>query len=61
MTTNAIAPFVWLNVMNIPGRFSDNGFLLVHEFTDVQFFSKKNVTLQDILKNFSIESLKDVC
>ncbi|KAF8774431.1 Beta-mannosidase like protein [Argiope bruennichi] len=60
LDTHAIAPFVWLDVWNIPGKFSDNGFLMVSE-TVVSFFSKDAIEIKDISNNLNITSLKDTC
>ncbi|GBM74427.1 Beta-mannosidase [Araneus ventricosus] len=61
LNTNAIAPFVWLEVGNIPGRFSDNGFLLISETMNVSFFSKEPTKIADITNNLNVMSLKDTC
>lgn len=61
LATNAIAPFVWLEVDNTPGRFSDNGFIIVHKVMNVLFYSSKNILVADIIKNLSITSVKDTC
>ncbi|KAJ8307151.1 hypothetical protein KUTeg_015235 [Tegillarca granosa] len=39
ITTNAIAPFVWLDVEGVRGHFSDNGFLMVTDKKIVTFYA----------------------
>ncbi|GFS83583.1 beta-mannosidase [Trichonephila clavipes] len=61
LKTNAVAPFVWLEVQNTPGRFSDNGFIIVNEIMSILFYSNKNIRGVDIIKTLSITSVKDTC
>ncbi|GFU32736.1 beta-mannosidase [Nephila pilipes] len=61
LKTNTVAPFVWLEVENTPGRFSDNGFILVQEKINILFYSRKNIRGEDIIKNLNIMSLKETC
>nr|CAH91050.1 hypothetical protein [Pongo abelii] len=38
LETTAVAPFVWLDVGSIPGRFSDNGFLMTEKTRTILFY-----------------------
>lgn len=61
LKTDAIVPFVWLNVQNVPGLFSDNGFIMVYDSVTISFYSRKNVSLKNISSNLNITHLMDVC
>lgn len=55
------APFVWLDVGNIAGRFSDNGFLLTEYKTVIYFFAKNPTTVTELEKTLHITTLRDIC
>jgi beta-mannosidase len=57
--TNRVALFVWLEVNDVPGEFSDNGFLLVTRTRKVEFNAKKEVTSEQLKNNITIVSLAD--
>ncbi|KAG8191625.1 hypothetical protein JTE90_012342 [Oedothorax gibbosus] len=61
LKTNAIAPFVWLDSTTIPGRFSDNGFTMLTENLNIQFYSKKAVGIDALYSKLKVTSLKDTC
>ncbi|MEE6460575.1 hypothetical protein FKM82_001012 [Ascaphus truei] len=58
--TVGIAPFVWLDVWNIPGRFSDNGFLLTEETKTVYFYAWGSTTVDELQKALNVTSLRDI-
>uniref|UniRef100_T1J4G7 beta-mannosidase n=1 Tax=Strigamia maritima TaxID=126957 RepID=T1J4G7_STRMM len=60
VTTDAVAPFVWLEAFGIQGRFSDNGFLLVNATKTIIFHSWQNATKSDISSSLSINSLLNI-
>lgn len=57
LTTDAVAPFVWLEVEGLQGRFSDNGFVLVTQQTTVQFYSKDVLSADEVQSKLSVTSL----
>lgn len=54
------APFVWLDVGNVAGRFSDNGFLLTEYKTVIYFFARKPTTVTELEKTLHITTLRDI-
>ncbi|XP_076456122.1 LOW QUALITY PROTEIN: beta-mannosidase-like [Babylonia areolata] len=60
VSTNAIAPFVWLESAGIMGRFSDNGFLLLRPTTTVKFFAWQDVDYASLHAALTVMSLTDV-
>lgn len=59
LQTDNIALFVWLNAHNVSGHFSDNGFLLKDPRTTVQFYTRQNVTADDLEDILTVKSLTD--
>lgn len=53
-----MALFVWLET-NHPGVFSDNGFLMTSEETQVDFFASEEVTVEELQASMTIKSLTD--
>ncbi|XP_021509299.1 beta-mannosidase [Meriones unguiculatus] len=60
LKTSAIAPFVWLDVGSIPGRFSDNGFLMIEPMRSVLFYPWKATSKSELQQAFSVTSLTDL-
>uniref|UniRef100_A0A2D4G0P3 Beta-mannosidase Ig-fold domain-containing protein n=2 Tax=Micrurus corallinus TaxID=54390 RepID=A0A2D4G0P3_MICCO len=60
LEATAIAPFVWLDVGNIPGRFSDNGFLLTEKQRLIFFYPWETTNVKELEKSFSLTSLTDI-
>ncbi|KAK7109882.1 beta-mannosidase-like [Littorina saxatilis] len=61
LTTDAIAPFVWLEAGSMMGRFSDNGFLLVKMTFTVTFTAwRDDVDIHTLRSHLSVRSLMDV-
>lgn len=56
--TDAVAMFVWLET-ELPGVFSDNGFLMAQEEAQVYFYAANEVTLEDLSSSLTIKSLTD--
>uniref|UniRef100_A0A669QB31 Beta-mannosidase n=1 Tax=Phasianus colchicus TaxID=9054 RepID=A0A669QB31_PHACC len=60
LQTTAIAPFVTLDVGNIKGRFSDNGFLMLERKKVVIFYPWEPTSVEELEKSFTLTSLMDV-
>ncbi|GAB1288145.1 Beta-mannosidase [Apodemus speciosus] len=58
LKTSAVAPFVWLDVGNTPGRFSDNGFLMIKS-RSVLFYPWKPTSKRKLQQALSVTSLTD--
>nr|XP_046269073.1 beta-mannosidase isoform X2 [Scatophagus argus] len=56
----SVAPFVWLDVGNIPGRFSSNGFLMVSRNRTVSFNAWRPTSVAELSTSLTITSLVDV-
>ncbi|XP_053259924.1 beta-mannosidase isoform X4 [Podarcis raffonei] len=60
LEATAIAPFVWLDAGNIPGRFSDNGFLLTEKRRVILFYPWETTSAKELEKSLSLTSLTDI-
>ncbi|KAF1598242.1 Beta-mannosidase, partial [Eudyptes chrysocome] len=60
LQTTAIAPFVSLDVGNIKGRFSDNGFLMTEKKKVVVFYPWEPTSVEELEKALTLTSLVDV-
>lgn len=60
LTTSAIAPFVWLDADHVMGRFSDNGFLMVHPQKVVTFYAWEGVTVDNLKAALSVKTLMNI-
>ncbi|XP_041669117.1 beta-mannosidase-like [Cheilinus undulatus] len=58
--SDSVAPFVWLDVDNVPGRFSSNGFLMVTRNRTVSFNAWRPTGISELSETLSITSLRDV-
>ncbi|XP_070698730.1 beta-mannosidase [Pempheris klunzingeri] len=56
----AVAPFVWLDVGNIPGRFGSNGFLMVSRNRTVGFNAWRPTSVAELSRSLTVTSLRDV-
>uniref|UniRef100_A0A3B4XJL7 Beta-mannosidase n=1 Tax=Seriola lalandi dorsalis TaxID=1841481 RepID=A0A3B4XJL7_SERLL len=56
----SVAPFVWLDVGNIPGRFSSNGFLMVSSNVTVSFTAWRPTSAAELSRSLTVTSLTDV-
>ncbi|XP_077483314.1 beta-mannosidase-like [Amblyomma americanum] len=59
LRTDNVALFVWLNAHNVSGHFSDNGFLLKEQTSAVNFYTRENVTAQQLREALTVNSLTD--
>ncbi|XP_054846408.1 beta-mannosidase [Eublepharis macularius] len=60
LETTAIAPFVWLDAGDIPGTFSDNGFLLTEKQRIILFHPWESTSIVELKKSLSLTSLTDI-
>ncbi|ERE89663.1 beta-mannosidase precursor [Cricetulus griseus] len=60
LKTSAVALFVWLDVGSIPGRFSDNGFLMTQKMHSVLFYPWKLTSKSKLQEALSVTSLTDI-
>ncbi|KAL0969506.1 hypothetical protein UPYG_G00228170 [Umbra pygmaea] len=60
LRSSAVAAFVWLDVQDIPGRFSTNGFLMVTMNTTVTFYPWSPTSTQKLAEALTITTLRDV-
>ncbi|XP_025839605.2 beta-mannosidase [Vulpes vulpes] len=60
LETSAVAPFVWLDVGSIPGRFSDNGFLMTERTRTVLFYPWQPTSKSELEQSFRVTSLMDI-
>nr|XP_019594486.1 PREDICTED: beta-mannosidase isoform X2 [Rhinolophus sinicus] len=60
LETSAVAPFVWLDVGNVPGRFSDNGFLMTEKTRTIFFYPWKPTSKSELEQSFRVTSLTDI-
>ncbi|XP_069486792.1 beta-mannosidase [Ambystoma mexicanum] len=60
LKTTAIAPYVWLDVGDISGRFSDNGFLMTEKQQVVVFYPWKPTSASALNQTLSITTLMDI-
>ncbi|XP_066430062.1 beta-mannosidase isoform X3 [Eleutherodactylus coqui] len=60
LISSSPAAFVWLDVWDIAGRFSDNGFLLTEEKTVVYFYAWAPTTTSDLRKSLHISTIQDI-
>ncbi|CAJ1074597.1 beta-mannosidase [Xyrichtys novacula] len=60
LNTAAVAPFVWLDVGKIPGRFSSNGFLMVTRNMTVSFTAWRPTSVAELSDSLTVTSLGDI-
>ncbi|XP_035024584.2 beta-mannosidase [Hippoglossus stenolepis] len=58
--SSSVAPFVWLDVGNIPGRFSSNGFLMASGNMSVTFDAWRPTSVAELSRSLTVTSLTDV-
>ncbi|XP_039993181.1 beta-mannosidase [Xiphias gladius] len=56
----SVAPFVWLDVGDVPGRFSSNGFLMVSRNVTVGFNAWRPTSVAELSRSLAVTSLTDV-
>jgi beta-mannosidase len=59
ISTEKPAAFVWLDVGEIKGRFSDNGFIFAQHERTVQFLALQELSADELEKALTIQSLND--
>lgn len=60
LKSDAIAPFVYLDVGNIRGHFNDNGFIIVTRKKTVIFHSEDSISLSELKAAIMIKSLGNI-
>jgi beta-mannosidase len=60
LTTDAIAPFVWIDAYKVKGRFSDNGFLMLHKTRTLTFYAWETIDVATLKAALSVKSLMNV-
>nr|XP_043903841.1 beta-mannosidase [Solea senegalensis]XP_043903842.1 beta-mannosidase [Solea senegalensis] len=55
-----VAPFVWLDVGKVPGRFSSNGFLMVSTNMTLTFDAWRPTSAEELSASLTVTSLTDV-
>ncbi|XP_033097718.1 beta-mannosidase-like [Anneissia japonica] len=55
--SSSIAPFMWLDVGNIQGRFSQNGFIQLQPIVAVEFYAWEDVSLHRFQQALTLRSL----
>lgn len=60
LSSNEIAPFVWLEAPGISGRFSDNGFLMICKKKVLKFFAWEDIKADQLKNALTVKSLMDV-
>lgn len=60
LQSDAIAPFVWLDVGNVPGRFSSNGFLMLSRNRTVDFNPWSPTSVAELSASLTVTSLRDI-
>lgn len=60
LETKAVAPFVWLDVGSVPGRFSDNGFLMTEKTRTIYFYPWRPTSKSELEQSLHVTSLADI-
>lgn len=60
LSTDNIALFVWLEVGNIRGRFSENGFHMFERKKEIIFHAHEGTTIELLRSNIRLVSLSDI-
>ncbi|XP_051941278.1 beta-mannosidase isoform X1 [Hippocampus zosterae] len=60
LQSSAVAPFVWLDAGDIPGRFDGNGFLMLSRNRTVAFRAGKPTSVTELSRALRITSLSDL-
>lgn len=60
LSTNNIALFVWLEMKNIKGRFSRNGFHMFENNVTITFHSYVPITLEILRESIEMTNLSDL-
>ncbi|XP_048452347.1 beta-mannosidase isoform X2 [Rhincodon typus] len=60
LKASSIAPYVWLDVGSIRGRFSDNGFLMLENIKLTTFHPWRPTNISELRKSLRVHSLLDI-
>lgn len=60
LSTDNIALFVWLEVGNIRGRFSENGFHMFEQEKEIVFHAYEAITPELLRSDIKLTSLSDI-
>ncbi|XP_051901716.1 beta-mannosidase isoform X2 [Pristis pectinata] len=60
LRTTSIAPYVWLDVGNVSGRFSENGFLMWEENKLLTFIPWRSTNISELSRSLTIHTLQDI-
>ncbi|XP_072439843.1 beta-mannosidase isoform X1 [Chiloscyllium punctatum] len=60
LKASGIAPYVWLDLGNILGRFGDNGFLMLENIKLVTFHPWHPTNISELRKSLHVHSLPDI-
>lgn len=60
LLSDSVAPFVWLDPGNVPGRFSSNGFLMVSRNRTVGFNAWRRTSAEELSDSLRVTTLRDV-
>ncbi|RVE56873.1 hypothetical protein OJAV_G00210580 [Oryzias javanicus] len=60
LQSSSVAAFVWLDVGNIPGRFSSNGFLMLSRNKTVGFEAWRPTSAAELSRSLTVTTLRDV-
>uniref|UniRef100_A0A4W3J9R8 Beta-mannosidase n=1 Tax=Callorhinchus milii TaxID=7868 RepID=A0A4W3J9R8_CALMI len=60
LQSTSIAPYVWLDVGDISGRFDDNGFLMLEKTKLVTFYPWRPTGISELTKALHVRSLIDI-
>lgn len=56
----SVAPFVWLDMGAVPGRFSSNGFLMLSRNRTLTFSAWRPTSVEELSRSLTVTSLTDV-
>ena len=60
LKSDAVAPFVWLEARGVPGWFSDNGFMMMHDRKMLVFNAWEDVEVETVRASMRVRSLMDM-
>lgn len=60
LRTDATAAFVWLEAVNIPGKFSENGFMFVTSTKSIKFLAESKTSMAKVLDSLIARSIGSV-
>ena len=60
LRSTSVAPFVWLDAGDVPGRFGSNGFLMASRSQEVGFVPWGPTSAEELGRALTVTSLRDV-